>query len=333
MSENSSNPTAFDAVCDRLRAASSLLLVTHARPDGDGLGSMAALHRAATAAAKAVRMLVPDEVPERYDFLFPSTTPAGASRFGALAEDVDAIVVLDTCAGAQLDGLVEGLAARRADVVVIDHHQTFDGLGEAEWIDSTAAATAVMVGEVLEALDWPVDATAAEALLTAALTDTGWLRYANADPRCLRAVANWLAKGVRPDGLYQKIYQTDRPERLKLLGVVLESLEFHADGRLAVMLIRGEDFAGTGARPDETENMINEAFRVGEVEVSVLLVENADGARVSLRSRNLVDVSAIANRYGGGGHARAAGVRLAEPVDIAKDRIVRDCIEALAERK
>ena len=69
------------------------------------------------------------------------------------------------------------------------------------------------------------------------------------------------------------------------------------------------------------------------MEVSVLLVENADGARVSLRSRNLVDVSAIANRYGGGGHARAAGVRLAEPVDIAKDRIVRDCIEALAERK
>ena len=330
MSETSSKtPDVFEAVCARLQSAGSLLLLTHARPDGDGLGSMAALHRSATAAGKTVRMLVPDDVPPRYEFLFPMTSPAGASRFAALAEDVDVIVVLDTCAAAQLDGLVDGLAARRADVVVLDHHQTFDGISEVAWIDSSAAATAVMVGEVLAALDWPIDATTAEALLTGALTDTGWLRYANADPRCLRVVADWLAGGVRPDGLYQKIYQTDRPERLKLLGVVLESLEFHAEGRLAVMLIRGEDFAGTGARPDETENMINEAFRVGEVEVSVLLVENADGARVSLRSRDLVDVSAIANRYGGGGHARAAGVRLAEPVDVAKDRIVRACVEAL----
>ena len=254
-------------------------------------------------------------------------------------EPFNQIVILIDASGSYRDrqeaavertlGLVDGLAARRADVVVLDHHQTFDGISEVAWIDSSAAATAVMVGEVLAALDWPIDATTAEALLTGALTDTGWLRYANADPRCLRVVADWLAGGVRPDGLYQKIYQTDRPERLKLLGVVLESLEFHAEGRLAVMLIRGEDFAGTGARPDETENMINEAFRVGEVEVSVLLVENADGARVSLRSRDLVDVSAIANRYGGGGHARAAGVRLAEPVDVAKDRIVRACVEAL----
>ena len=328
MSANSANDD-FNAVVERLGSAKSLLLVAHARPDGDTLGSMAALHRAAVAAGRTATMLVPDDVSPQYTFLFPSDQPAGASRFRALAQGVDTIVVLDTCAAAQLDDVAEALAERQADVVVIDHHATEGRLGDCQWIDTTAAAVGVMVGELLTALDWAVDAQMAEALLTAALTDTGWLRFANTDGRCLRAVADWYECGVRPDTLYRRVYQNARPERLKLFGRVLDSLEMHGNERLAVMTICGEDFAATGARPDETENLINSALEIRTVEVVVLITERSEGVRASLRSREVVDVAAIAQSLGGGGHARASGVRLSEDIETAKDRLISVCEAAL----
>jgi len=303
--------------------------MTHARPDGDGLGSIMALHRSATAASKDAQMLIPDGLPPQYTFLFPVDRPAGPGRFAALADRADAIVIVDTCAKAQLDGVAAEVTDRREKVVVIDHHQTADDMGDVQWIDTTAAASAVMVGELLAALTWPVDRQAAEALFIAAATDTGWLRFANTDARCLRAVADWVAAGARPDAIYRRIYQNERPARLKLLALVLGGLQLLADDRLAVMTVRGEDFATTGARPEETENLVNEAFRIDGVEMAAMLVENSEGVRVSLRSREIVDVSAIAQRLGGGGHVRAAGVRLAEPMDVAVDRIIRAGCEAL----
>ena len=319
----------FKRIVEKLRAAASLLVITHARPDGDGLGSIAAMASAARAAGRAVNLLVPNKIPARYTFLFPNARPAAARDFPGLADAAELIVVVDTCAHAQLDGLVDEIHRRRAKTVVIDHHATEGSLGDLQWIDTSASAVGVMVGELLATLNWPVDVRTAEALLTATLTDTGWLRFANTDGRCLRAVAGWYECGVRLDSLYRRIYQNARPERLKLFGRVLDSLEMHGDERLAVMTICGEDFAATGARPDETENLINSALEIRTVEVVVLITEHAEGVRVSLRSREYVDVAAIAQSLGGGGHARASGVRLGEDIETAKDRLISVCEAAL----
>jgi len=316
-------------VVARIESASSLLVVTHARPDGDGLGSMAALACCAKAAGRAVTALVPDRVPQRYEALFAEAPATGPERFAALAADVDAIVILDTCAFAQLDGLVDTLREVREKVVVIDHHATADDVGASQWVDRSAAAAGVMVGELLEALGWDVPAAAAEAMMTAVTTDTGWLRFANTDGRCLRAVAAWIDAGVRPDVLYKRIYQSDRPERLRLMARVIDGLELHCGGALAVMTIRKADFEQTGAREDETENLVNEALRIGSVETAVILVENSDCVRASLRSRDAIDVAAIAKEFGGGGHQRAAGLRRDEDLDALKQRLVERCCEAL----
>jgi phosphoesterase RecJ-like protein len=291
---------------------------------------MAALHRAAAAAGKKATMLLGDDIPGRYAFLFPAAKPAAASRIVPLADQADAIVVLDTCSSAQVESLAEPLAERADKVIVIDHHATVGDVGGLRWVDTAAAATGVMVGELLDALGWPIDPVTAEALLAATATDTGWLRFANTDARCLRAAARWLKAGVRTDVVYRKIYQTDRPQRLKLMSRLLDGLELYCEGRLAVMAARAEDFAATEARGDETENMINEALRIGTVEVALMVIESADCVRVSLRSRELVDVAALAEGFGGGGHSRAAGVRLAEPVDVAKDRMIHACSAAIA---
>jgi phosphoesterase RecJ-like protein len=320
---------AMREIMRRISAAARLLVVTHARPDGDALGSLAALCGAARAAGKQTATLVPGDVPERYDFLLADCRPAPAGRFAELANWADAVVIVDTCAFAQLDGLDDQLAAAREKIVVIDHHATTDDIGAVRWLDASAAAAGVMVGELLDALGWPVDIRTAEALLTAMTTDTGWFHYSNTDGRCLRAAARLFDAGVEGDKLYRRLFQADRPERMMLLSRALASLELPAAGSIATMKLHLADFAETGARQDETENIVNEPMRMGCVEVSMLLVQTPDDGgrcvRVSLRSRGGVDVAAIARRFGGGGHVQAAGLRADEDIDTLAANLVAAC--------
>jgi len=320
---------AFETIVKRLRLADVLLAVTHANPDGDGLGSMAALAAAARAAGKTVHMLSPGELPRRYAFLFKDEKPAPPEQFAALAGRADVVVVLDTCAFSQLHPLEQPIRKYRDKIVVIDHHATIDDVGAAQWIDASAAAAGVMVAELLARLNWPLEPPAIEALATAVLSDTGWLRFANTDSKCLSALVGWLDAGLQLDKLYRKIYQSDRPARLRLLMRVLDSLELYCDGRLAVMSIRKIDFKQTGATPDETENLINEALRLESVEAAIMLVEQTAGVRASLRSRDAIDVAAIAQRFGGGGHARAAGLQSDSDIATVKQQLIAACTEAL----
>lgn len=321
-------------IMQRLSAAAKLLVVTHARPDGDGLGSMSALKSAARAVGKEVATLVPGEVPVRYDFLLSPDRPVGAERFAELADWADTVVIVDTCAFAQLDDLDAQLAAARDKIVVIDHHATTDDIGAVRWVDASAAAAGVMVGELLESLGWPVDRSAAEALLMAMTSDTGWFRFSNTDARCLRAAARLFAAGVEIDKLYQRLFQADRPERIMLLGRALGSMELRAGGRIATMKLRACDFSETGAVQDETEGIVNEPMRMGCVEVSMLLVEDGHATsepcvRASLRSRGGVDVAAVARGFGGGGHVRAAGLRVREDIDSLATRLIAACEAAM----
>ena len=332
-SDNDRSEGAFDAVVERLAGAGDMLLITHARPDGDGLGSMQALATAALAVGKNARMLVPGEIPARLGFMFDQRCLAGINEFSDLAESSDLIVILDTHALAQLDELA-GVIGRFYDkIVVIDHHSTGDPLSETVWIDTSAAATGVMVGEVIDALKWPMDATVAESLLAAVMTDTGWLRFANTDGRCLRAVAHWTDLGVRPDILYRKIYQNDRPQRLALMVRLLQNMEFYFDSQLAIMVLRSADFDETGGLRSETENMVNEALRIGSVESAILLVEDVHQVRVSLRSRDQVDVAELAGQFGGGGHRRAAGLRCATEIDELKTQLITAWGRAFGQRE
>ena len=311
-------------IVERLRKAGSLLVVTHSRPDGDGLGSMLALTLAAEAAGKTVSMFLGDAIPARYQFLFAGRQPAGKERFAELADSCDVVVILDTSVVQQLDGLEGSLAARRGKLVVVDHHATGGRIADIQWIDPTAAAVGVMVAELIDALGWTLEPPTAQALLTAITSDTGWFQFANTDARCLRAAARLLDCGLRADHLYRQLFQSDRPERIRLAARVLASLELRCGGRLAVMSLAEGDFTASGARLDETENLVNEALRIGGVEVAVLVVENPGFIRASLRSRDAVDVARLAQRLGGGGHARAAGVKLADSLEAARTRVIAE---------
>jgi phosphoesterase RecJ-like protein len=328
VSELSANPD-LRAIADRISAAQTLLITTHARPDGDGLGSMVALGHLAEEAGKTV-YLVSDEVPLRYKFLFPDGLPAGMSRFATLAQMADEVVLLDTSTPAQLEPIAEAFTAVHDKTVVLDHHAVGGDVGEIQWVDQHAAATGVMVAELAETLGWELDVVSAEALMAAIASDTGWLQYANTDGRCLRLTGKLVDVGVRTDKLYHELFQNARLERLKLLARVLDSLELYCDGRLAVMTVVGEDFAATGAKPGEMENLVNASLEIGTVETALILVENDENIRVSLRSRDLLDVASIARQFGGGGHRRAAGARVVDSMEVVKDKLIHICQRAFA---
>lgn len=317
----------------RISDSKSILWLTHVNPDGDGLGAGVALSVAGAAAGKKITPFIVEKVPWRYKFLFGEGFPviSRVADFPSSAAAADLVVVIDTCSRSQLGELAGPVEAVKDRVVVIDHHATHDKIGSLRWVDPDAAATGVMMAELLCELNWPLKAPA-QALATAILSDTGWLRFANTDARCMRVMEKLLEAGGQLDEIYRRIYHSDRIERLKLLARAIDRLELRCNGRLAVMSLYDSDFQETGARRDETENLINEALRLKSVEVALMLIENTSEnntknsnsylVRVSLRSRNLVDVSQIAAEFGGGGHTRAAGLKSSENIDTLKERVV-----------
>ena len=325
MSEsNSAEPrTDVGRIAARLRQAGNILLVTHDRPDGDALGAMMALALAARAQGKTVRVVC-ESVPRQYAFLTQGEDLVRPADAVAAAEPADRIVILDTCTLSQLTEPRLAIISNWQQLSAIDHHQTSHDVAPLRWCDPTAAATGVMVAELLDELAWPIDEPIARALMTAVCSDTGWLRFSNTDPRALGVVSRCIDAGVSLDSLYRTLYQNDRPERLALTARLLSSLQLHADGQVAVMTLTAADFAETGATRDETENLINEALRIATVHVAILLVEQDDLIRGSLRSKSDpgVDVAAIAQQLGGGGHARAAGFRLSGKIGEAALKVL-----------
>jgi phosphoesterase RecJ-like protein len=174
------------------------------------------------------------------------------------------------------------------------------------------------------------------ALFVALVTDTGWFQYSNTRARTLRLAADLMEVGVDTDHIQQLLYRSERAERVALHARGLQSLELLADGRVAVMTIRRNDFLETKSSVNDTEDLINFPLQVKAVEVAALITEPIEEGpkrgpvRVSLRSKGSVDVAKFAERFGGGGHARAAGLKLETTVAEAHDKVVEALVGLLA---
>jgi phosphoesterase RecJ-like protein len=236
----------------------------------------------------------------------------------------DTILVVDTGTRSQLPGLQEKLGGFTGKKLVIDHHRTQESWPDLKLITAEAAAAGEIVAELLDQWRVPFDRRIATALFAAITTDTGWFQFSNTRPYTLRLAARLLEAGVDMDGMHKRLYQAERKERVRLQTRAMQSLELLAGGKLAVMTIHKADFHDTGAGVPDTENLINVPMQIGSVEVSMLIAEPIDfgPTRVSLRSKGAIDVSKFAERFGGGGHARAAGLTLDKNTASTHDAVV-----------
>lgn len=319
----------YQQVIDVLSKCKRVLVTTHVRPDGDALGSSAALAMGMKQRGIDAEVLLLSHLPRKYAFVFQENGivhhdaeagwPAGLTldAFGAL-------VVVDTGTWSQLPGLQEKVLAYQKPRVVIDHHLTQEDWADVKLVVKEAAAAGEIIAELLSVWEVTIDEKIASALFIAIASDTGWFQFSNTRPYTMRLAATLMEAGVDTDRLYQLLYQNERKERVALQARALGSLELLKDDRLAVMRIAKADFEETGANVPDTENLINLPLQIATVEVALLLTEPRDfgPVRVSLRSKGSIDVAKFAEQFGGGGHARASGLKLDEAFQSAHDKVV-----------
>ncbi|MCK5565400.1 MAG: bifunctional oligoribonuclease/PAP phosphatase NrnA [Planctomycetes bacterium] len=319
----------FKQAVDLINASKSVLITAHTRPDGDACGSVRALCDSIKSLGKEAHPIFLSPMAAWYEFLFDSKVPILGNDITTEElnakpySDCDLVLIVDTNSYVQLPQFDQWLKRSEKKVLVIDHHITGDNLGDIELIDTSAAAAGEIVCDLMKYAGWKLTEEIAEAIFVAIATDSGWFKFANADARIFRNAADLIEAGANPAKIYQQLFQSYSPERMKLMIVMLKSLELHFENRLAMQVIMRKDFDETGATGKDTENLINECNRIGSVDMAALFVELADGGyRCSLRSKGKVDVRKIAQKYGGGGHTMASGVNLPGPLEKAKQIIL-----------
>jgi bifunctional oligoribonuclease and PAP phosphatase NrnA len=295
-------PRAIDA----LRNARRVLLTMHRGPDGDALGSALALAAALRELGREAVVYNPDELPYNFRFL------AGADRVVRSldrSEKFDATVATDSGSFERLPPDVPS-RDRRGVLINLDHHITSDPFGDVNYVDPHAASVGVLAYKIIRGLGHHISRDAAECIYASILADTGCFRYSSTDPECLRIAAELIEAGVEPWEMTVRVYEQQPLARMKLLAEVLSTLEVSPSGKLATMVITNAMVARTGTHVDLTDGIINYGRSIDGVEVSASLREPkvaGEAWRVSFRSRGNVNVAAIAERFGGGGHRNAAG--------------------------
>ena len=330
----------YQQIIETLASAKRVLVTTHVRPDGDALGSTAAIVMGLRRKGIEAEVLLLSHLPTKYAFVyqengivFHDVEKGWPDRFPF--ERFDCLLVCDTGTWSQLPGLRERIVEWDVPKIVVDHHLTQEDWATTKLVVTEAAAAGEIVAELLEAWEIPFDQSVATALFLAITTDTGWFQFSNTRPFTLRLAAMLMEAGVDTDRMYQLLYQNERAERVALQARAQQTMELLADGKLAVLTLRKSDFEETRAAVPDTENLINIPLQIRTVQASLLFVEPQDfgPVRVSLRSKGQVDVARFAEQFGGGGHARAAGLKVEGDFEEARRRVIEAMVERLVGRK
>jgi len=303
-----SGPDALATLADLFARKDRFLLLTHQDPDGDALGSLLGLGEGLESLGKQVTRFVEGRLPRPYDFL------PGQEKIESRLEDVlpfEVAVLLD-CHTLKRVGPQAQKAASIPCRVILDHHLV-TGPVEADhsFIDPGVSSAGEIVYRLLKLLGAPWSPSMATYLFLAIATDTGSFNYDNTTPESLEAAAHLVRTGADPWRLFQNLYQNRPIERLDLLRRALGTLEFHHQGRLGIMAVDADMLAQSRATDEDTAGLVDYPRSVRGVEMAVLIRENEKNLYdVSLRSQGRVNVSALAETFGGGGHHNAAGFSL-----------------------
>ena len=312
-----------DEICDAILSRRRFLLTSHARPDGDSIGSQLAMAYALDALGREVRIVNADPAPDHYRE-FP-----GLDRIeiGPHSDaDADALIVME-CSDLSRTG-VSGL--ERHFIINIDHHAGNKMYGAVNWFDESAAACGEMVFDVIRALGVPLTREIATHIYLAILTDTGSFHHSNITPRTFDICRQAVEAGVNPAAMARRVFDSNSFGKLKLIGALLDSMELIDDGRLAVLQMDDSMLELCGCTHNDTEGVINLPLTAREIQAVVFFKIGANGeVRVSMRSKYDVDVRMVASSYGGGGHKNASGFTVNGRLDDVRPEIVARLVAAI----
>lgn len=302
-------------VLQQIERRDRFVLTSHVRPDGDAVGSVLACFAMLRRMGKQAQVVMRDPVPAIYRSL-----PFADAIIQApvVATEGEAAIILE-CDSLQRTAL-EGLDGRY--LINIDHHFNGRPFANVNWIDPSACATAELIFALVRESGVKVCPDIATCLYTAVLTDTGMFAYAGTSASTFGLAKELVLAGADPVAIAQRVFFSNPTAKMRLLGAVLSHL--HREGRVAWMHVTRRDMECCGAVDEDCEGLSNWALGIEGVEVAVFLRELADGSRyrASLRSKGAINVAAIAERFGGGGHICAAGCGIPGPLSTATERIL-----------
>ncbi|MCL4498679.1 MAG: bifunctional oligoribonuclease/PAP phosphatase NrnA [Chloroflexi bacterium] len=308
---------------ERMVAANSFAITCHERPDGDALGSILALGHALRAVGKDVTIISSDGVPENYTFIPESDTIATTTN----RRNFDFGIIVD-CAAPSRTGPVAEIIESAGAKVVIDHHIPEGDFGDIRIINTDASASAQVILQLLDAGGAPIDKTAASQLLTGLIADTGGFRFANTNTQAFEDAARLVRLGAEPSRIYREVYDNRPLRAVKLLGRALDSIQMDERGFVAWATVTRNDMDELGATDTDTDSIVNHVVAVKGPKVVLLFREvKPDSIRISLRSRDGVDVNQIGRVFGGGGHAAAAGCTLDTSLKQAQEAVIAEVLK------
>ena len=309
----------FAEIASALREHRRIVVLSHVRPDGDAFGSQLGLALSLRELGKDVTVWNEDGMLDKYSFL------PGADLLAkppAEPETFDLAVALDTATQQRLG--VAGDAVRSSRWINIDHHPSNPRYGDLVHIDPIAPATGQIIFELLASENLPCTPAIAENLFVAISTDTGSFQYPNTTARTFEIGAELLKRGVDVGRVSQLLYETYPRRRAELLRELLGTMRFEADGRVASFSLSLQTTSDLGVKAEDNEGLIDHLRAIEGVVVAVFFEELIEGkVRVSMRSKSeAADVSAICQRFGGGGHKLAAGARVRGTLAEVEQRVL-----------
>ena len=300
------------------------LLTSHARPDGDAVGSVLACAQILRRLGKQADVVLSDGIPHIYRPL-PCANQVLQTR--TVNGSYEAVIILE-CDSIERTRL-EGLDSKF--LINIDHHRSGKAFGDINWIDPSACATAEMIYRLGREAGVEISCEIATCLYTAVMTDTGSFRFAGTTDRTFALAGELVRCGADPVRCAQDVYFANPTSKMRLLGSALSTLK--REGRVAWMHVTRAQIDYCGAFDEDAEGLVNYVVSIAGVQVAVFFREMPDKRyRVSLRSKGAVDVAAIAEGFGGGGHHNASGCSLDGPLSVATERMLEQVRLRLAQR-
>ncbi|WP_457561319.1 DHH family phosphoesterase [Caminibacter sp.] len=299
----------FKDAFEKIKEAQKIVLISHINPDGDALGSSLSMYPILKNMGKKVTVFnVTKPLLQYLDFL-----PNFDKITDKLPKEYDLMISFDC---GSFDRL--GIEEKPPFLINFDHHISNTNYGDINIIDPKAASTSQVVYNFCKANGIDIDKDSATCMYTALVTDTGSFQYESVNDKVFEMAADMVRCGVEPAYVAKMLFQRDRLSRLRLLAKAYETIELCCDGKVAFVEVTREMMEITGAIKDDTDTIVNSVRALAPVEVAVMLREDDDGIKISLRSKNYADVSKIAVKYGGGGHIRAAGATIKNEFDFEK---------------
>jgi phosphoesterase RecJ-like protein len=305
----------MDQVLKQIEQREAFLLTSHARPDGDAVGSLLALYQLLRKMGKLTRVVMNDSVPLIYDRL-PYAEVIEHLHF--VPSDAPQTAIILECDNIHRTRL-EGLEGRF--LINIDHHNSARDFADVNWIDPQACAVAEMVHRLAVASCVQVTPEMATCLYTAVLTDTGSFCFSGTNIHTFRLAAELVRSGANPAEIAHRVYFSNPASKMRLLGTALSNLR--REGALAYMYVSLSEIERSGGLEEDCEGLVNYALSIEGVEVALFFREISDGRyRVSLRSKGHVNVAAVAEQFGGGGHNCASGCAVSGPLATSLELIL-----------